>query len=170
MVQILVLWGLRRMRNRLRRCRRGANRAGLFGPSIRMVQIVWSFYLHGTNWFVPLFTGFRLFGPSIHMVHCFWSFYSHGTHCLVSLFTWYELVGPSIHMVQVLVLRIGRRMRGRYKRISLIRNSAPLGPYSRTMPRAPRWSKGGWRVRRCVGPRSSLSLKLSDTRVYAPHI
>ena len=29
---------------------------------------------------------------------------------------------------------------------SLMRNSAPLGPYSRTMPRAPRWSYGGGAV------------------------
>ena len=28
----------------------------------------------------------------------------------------------------------------RYRGTSLIRNSAPLGPYSRTMPRALRWS------------------------------
>jgi len=30
-----------------------------------------------------------------------------------------------------------------YKDTSLTRNSAPLGPYSRTMPRALRWSKEG---------------------------
>ena len=30
-----------------------------------------------------------------------------------------------------------------YRGTSLIRNSAPLGPYSRTMPRALWWSEGG---------------------------
>ena len=30
-----------------------------------------------------------------------------------------------------------------YRVTSLIRNSRPLGPYSRTMPRALRWSYGG---------------------------
>ena len=30
-----------------------------------------------------------------------------------------------------------------YRGTSLIRNSAPLGPYSRTMPRALWWSMGG---------------------------
>ena len=30
-----------------------------------------------------------------------------------------------------------------YRETSLIRNSAPLGPYSRTMPRALWWSLGG---------------------------
>ena len=30
-----------------------------------------------------------------------------------------------------------------YRATSLIRNSAPLGPYSRTMPRALRWSYRG---------------------------
>jgi len=32
----------------------------------------------------------------------------------------------------------------KYKGTSLIRNSAPLGPYSGTMPRALWWSWGGW--------------------------
>ena len=32
-----------------------------------------------------------------------------------------------------------------YRGTSLIRNSAPLGPYSRTMPRALWWSYGGGR-------------------------
>ena len=30
-----------------------------------------------------------------------------------------------------------------YRGTSLIRDSAPLGPYSRTVPRALRWSQGG---------------------------
>ena len=33
--------------------------------------------------------------------------------------------------------------RKRYRGTSLIRNSVPLGPYSRTVPRALRWSWGG---------------------------
>ena len=33
-----------------------------------------------------------------------------------------------------------------YRGTSPIRNSAPLSPYSRTMPRALRWSGGGGRV------------------------
>ena len=31
-----------------------------------------------------------------------------------------------------------------YRGASLIRNSAPIGPFSRAMPRALRWSWGGW--------------------------
>ena len=31
-----------------------------------------------------------------------------------------------------------------YRGTSLIRNIAPLGPYSRTMPRALWWPKGEW--------------------------
>jgi len=36
----------------------------------------------------------------------------------------------------------GPKPRSLYRVTSLIRNSAPLGPYSRTMPRALWWSLG----------------------------
>ena len=42
-----------------------------------------------------------------------------------------------------LELRDGGRGFSGYRGISLIRNKPPLGPYSRTMPRALRWSEGG---------------------------
>ena len=37
----------------------------------------------------------------------------------------------------------GCKLNSVYRGTSLIRNSAPLGPYSRSMPRAPWWSYGG---------------------------
>ena len=40
-------------------------------------------------------------------------------------------------------LQIGQAWRGSYRGISLIRNSAPLRPYSRTISRALWWSYGG---------------------------
>ena len=36
-----------------------------------------------------------------------------------------------------------RNLAGEYRGTSLMRNSAPLGPYSRTMRRALWWSEGG---------------------------
>jgi hypothetical protein len=39
--------------------------------------------------------------------------------------------------------RTGRFFDTAYRGTSLIRNNLPLGPYSRPMPRALRWSAGG---------------------------
>ena len=40
-------------------------------------------------------------------------------------------------------LEAGCPFSGEYRGTSLMRNSAPLGPYSRTMPRALWWYQGG---------------------------
>ena len=77
-----------------------------WGPSVHLVQLVWSFYSYGTN-FGSL--GIKADAQQITSLQmrceprrAVWSFYSHGTNCLVLLFTWYKLVCPSIHRVQII--------------------------------------------------------------------
>ena len=57
-----------------------------------------------------------------------------------------------------------------YRGTSLIRNSAPLGPYSRTIPRTIRWSESGVLVRMNEEPlllgRASVGRKKITARLW----